>query len=193
MSEKHIQSGGEHLNHLEHDPKRAAEQLREVEERARQSEHDPLRHAENLRHTIKEEAISSQEYQARDTEQPSDNEPSVFFETAKIKAETFTHTMRRVRKSLTPSERRVSKFIHKPVVERTSELAAKTVARPFGILGGSVIGLVAMVITLMAAKRVGTEIPYTIFPLFFAGGYLITVGLELFIRLFKRRKHRYSD
>ncbi|MES2876720.1 MAG: hypothetical protein V4678_04610 [Patescibacteria group bacterium] len=63
---------------------------------------------------------------------------------AKAKA-SYKKTMKETQAHMKPAERTFSKVIHNPVVEKTSEVAGSTVARPNAILAGS---LTAFLFTL---------------------------------------------
>lgn len=82
--------------------------------------------------------------------------------------------------------------MHQPAIERISEVGAKTVARPSGILGGALIALLGSGIAIYVARHVGFEIPNSIFAALFIVGFLIGISLELIVSLIKnlRPKHR---
>jgi len=64
-------------------------------------------------------------------------------------------TMAHVQAELPPTERTFSKFIHAPVVEKTSEIIGGTVARPNAILAGAVVAFFAVLIVYILAKTLG--------------------------------------
>lgn len=53
------------------------------------------------------------------------------------KESAYWDTLRSVQRHLTPASRRFSKFIHSPKIERTSEVASVTIARPSVLLGAT--------------------------------------------------------
>ena len=56
---------------------------------------------------------------------------------------------------MNPAERTFSKVIHNPVVEKTSEVAGATVARPAALLMGSLSALVLTAIVYIISKTYG--------------------------------------
>ena len=80
----------------------------------------------------------------------------------------------------------MSKIIHRPLVERTSETAAKTIARPTAILTGGVSAFVGSIIVLYYAKRSGFSVGLSLFIILFAGGYLIGLLIELIIKTYSK-------
>jgi hypothetical protein len=75
--------------------------------------------------------------------------------TKAAKKAAFKKTMHTIQKEMNPAERTFSKVLHNPVVERTSEVAGKTVARPAALLAGSLTALILVAAVYMVAKHYG--------------------------------------
>ena len=73
----------------------------------------------------------------------------------KDKKASFERTIKHVQAELPAPERTFSKFIHAPVVEKTSEIIGGTVARPNAILAGAVVAFFAVLIVYIIAKTLG--------------------------------------
>ena len=73
---------------------------------------------------------------------------------AQKKAE-YKKTLESIQKDMTPAEKTFSKVIHNPVVEKTSEVAGATVARPAALLAGSISSLVLTSIVYLIARQYG--------------------------------------
>jgi hypothetical protein len=67
----------------------------------------------------------------------------------------YKKTLKAIQKEMNPAERAFSKVIHNPVVEATSEVAGKTVARPAALLAGSLTALILTTLVYIVAKYYG--------------------------------------
>lgn len=73
----------------------------------------------------------------------------------KEKATSFKKHMKDVQSNLPPVQRTFSKFIHAPVIEKTSEAVGATVARPNALLAGAVVAFLAVLAVYLVAKHFG--------------------------------------
>lgn len=69
--------------------------------------------------------------------------------------EKFNETMGHVQTEMSSRERTFSKFIHTPVIERTSEFLGATIARPNALLAGSIGAFGLTLAIYLFAKSVG--------------------------------------
>lgn len=76
----------------------------------------------------------------------------------KQKEVAYEETMAHVRSEMSPTERVVSKVIHNPIVEKTSEVVGSTVARPNAILAGSLTAFVLVAVIYFIARTMGYEL-----------------------------------
>jgi hypothetical protein len=187
---------GEHLSiNKNKSPERAEVALEhkdnlQVNEEAEQAE--AQRHSSELREsarkTIEQQAISKETpLFEKHAEQPN---LTPQYTTKRIKNDRYRSTLTDVRKHLSPTQRAFSKVIHQPFVESASEIGAKTIGRPSGILSGSLVALFGSLSVIIIARRIGFEVPSSIFAIFFVGGFFIGIIVEtIYHRLKKSSKH----
>jgi hypothetical protein len=84
-------------------------------------------------------------------------------------------------------ERGLSKLIHQPAVRAVSEVGAKTVSRPSGLLGGGLLAFLGSSTYLFMTKYIGFRYNYLVFLLLFVGGFVLGLVLELLVRLVRPR------
>ena len=80
----------------------------------------------------------------------------------------------------------MSKFIHQKIIESVSEVGAKTIARPSGIIGGGLLALVGSLLVLVVARKVGFEVPYSLFAVLFIIGFVLGLIVEFTRNIFKK-------
>ncbi|MCA9349366.1 hypothetical protein KC878_04490, partial [Candidatus Saccharibacteria bacterium] len=124
----------------------------------------------NLSGEVARLAESSQEHMSHSAES---SEPTPTWSNSALRSHTYRNILRSTQRKLNKLDRGMSKIIHRPLVERTSETAAKTIARPTAILTGGVSAFVGSIIVLYYAKRSGFSVGLSLFIILFAGGYLI--------------------
>lgn len=165
----------------------AAEQLEaykySIEKRTKNSSEQ----MESARSNIEKLAISKQETVAQaEKTKPEETLPHHQYVTKRLKNESYQKTLNIVRSDLTPSQKIMSKFIHQNVIESVSEVAAKTVARPSGIIGGGLVALVGSILVLIVARKIGFEVPYSLFAVLFIVGFGLGLIVELAKNMFKK-------
>jgi hypothetical protein len=89
--------------------------------------------------------------------------------------------VKRIQRQLKPADKVLSKVIHQPVVRAVSEVAAKTVSRPSGLLGGGIVAFLGSAAYLYFTKYIGLPYNYFLFTLLFVGGFVIGLSLELIV------------
>ncbi len=150
------------------------ERLNELHEKAEKKAHKSGHEKETIRHEIKEKAISGAEYRKPASEGKQQKAPT----TKKEKDHVFDTVMHHVHQNMSKPERAFSSFIHRPVIERTSEVAGKTIARPSGIAGAAIAAFVGLLSVYGVAKFAGFELSGSEMPLLLAGGFLIGLVAE---------------
>ena len=103
-----------------------------------------------------------------------------------MKALSLRNELNQIRQRLPASQRLLSKTIHQPVIRRTSEATAKTVTRPYGLLGGGVLAFLGSIVYLVFAKYIGIRYNYLIFILLFVAGYILASFIEAIAKLFSK-------
>ena len=68
---------------------------------------------------------------------------------------SFESQMKFAKAEMRPSERVISKIIHNKTIEKTSDIAGSTVARPNAMLSGSIFAFVGVTILYFVAKYYG--------------------------------------
>lgn len=114
----------------------------------------------------------------------SENEHPVVIN-RKLKSEAFYTSLARLHPGLSVLERRFSKVIHQPTIDRLSETSSKTVARPISLLTGGLIALVGSSLVLFMAYQYGFRYNLLLFFVLLASGYLLGLIIEA-IRFFAR-------
>jgi hypothetical protein len=74
------------------------------------------------------------------------------------KKESFKKTMADARFEMSESQRLISKVIHNEIVEKVSDMAAKTIFRPYPILFGGIFALIFSLSIYIIAKNIGFEL-----------------------------------
>jgi hypothetical protein len=118
-------------------------------------------------------------------DKPQDNQPLYIDKT--VKKLRMKQSLSQVQRELTPMERGLSKLIHQPAVRAVSEVGAKTVSRPSGLLGGGLLAFLGSSTYLFMTKYIGFRYNYLVFLLLFVGGFVLGLVLELLVRLVRPR------
>ncbi|MDL2341457.1 MAG: hypothetical protein QFB87_00020 [Patescibacteria group bacterium] len=102
--------------------------------------------------------------------------------------QSLKQELRSVQRKESRSARTLSKVVHQPAVQVASDVAAKTVSRPSGLLGGGLLALVGSSCYLYLAYHIGFVYQPTVFLLLLVLGFGLGVVAELVIRLVVRTK-----
>lgn len=127
---------------LESAPERSVESAERQAERAR---------VEALESAVSVEAGGAEK--KRDTEPKSPLRHSAV--SKKDRQASYNRTMKQIRSEMPAPARAFSKTIHNPVVERVSDVAGATVARPNAMLAGAVSAFIVSFALYIIAKRLG--------------------------------------
>lgn len=105
-----------------------------------------------------------------------------------MKKIAYKKELRKIRHNLKKSEKTFSKFIHNQAIETVSEIGAKTVARPSGILGGGLVALVGSSCYLWMSKNYGFSYNFFVFIILLIAGFFLGLLVEIIVKpLIKRR------
>jgi uncharacterized membrane protein YsdA (DUF1294 family) len=132
-----------------------------------------------------EQAISAEDYPKAEKENKQANS---LFVSRELKHQTFVRTITRVRKRLPKPQRALSKVVHQPAVDAVSRIGEKTIARPSGLLGGSILAFFGSSAFLWAARHYGFTYNYLLFFLLFVAGFMIGMIIELAIAAARRKR-----
>lgn len=147
-----------------------------------QNERTQAEKLNELRQEVKEEAVSASESLAKQAAQDQAPAPTPLVN-KDLKKLKYKRTLASVQKDLNAPERVLSKVIHNRAVESVSNAAGKTVARPSGLLVGGILAFVGTSGYLWATKHYGYEYNFLLFFIFFVGGFVLGLIIELLTRL----------
>jgi len=142
-------------------PTAATERLEALEKKQEQSVEKNQTNVEQAKTEAKrnalEHAVSVEKSSAeREHKQPATAAPRRYGKISKQdKAKAFDKHMKQVQADMSTSSRFFSKFIHTPVVEKTSDALGSTVARPDAILSGAVAAFILVLAVYIVAKTFG--------------------------------------
>ena len=174
LDHKGLEVGNKHL-----------EKLREQAE-ADHAEHTESGRLEAIQKSVEQNAISGKEMTP--AESNGNTAPSAAFVSRELKNMTFNRSLNTARRHMGAPSKALSKVIHQPVVEKVSDVAGATVARPSGILGGGLFALIGSALLLYATKHYGYQYNYLVFGMLFVAGFVAGMIIELVVRTVLRKK-----
>jgi hypothetical protein len=162
-----------------------------VERTTETSETDPHDHSRDKLqesiHKARSEALHAEEISIGSRPEASQPVPGMH---QALKNDAYAKYMHKIHGHLNPVERSFSKVIHSPIIEPVSEMSAKTIARPSGILGGGIAALVGSGVVLYMAKHYGFEYNFTTFLVLLVSGFAAGLLIEFCYWLLWRRSHK---
>lgn len=189
MSEKLSPNGAERLAKLEV-ADRQRENLEKLRELARSAELKASSQSiEALHEVAKTEAISGVEAPVGDANEASSQKQHFGVHKA-LKIDAYQKVLAGTQKRLSVPDRAFSKVIHNKAVEAVSEVAAKTIARPSGLLGGGIAALIGSAWIIYVATNAGFRYNYAVFFMLLGAGFVLGICLELLAKPFTRKSSR---
>lgn len=179
LTQPELKAGPEqHLLEVEHSPKP------EIDQAQTSAEHEANRvqTLEASRQTIESTAQSIESHQTIEnvaekndtTYAPVNNE---------LKDMGRDRLLNRVQRQLPRGQKSLSKFTHQPTVDALSQLSEKTIARPSGLLGGSLAALFGSITLLYLSKHYGYSYNFLAFAAVFTIGFALGIATELALKL----------
>lgn len=185
---EHAPRSNEKLGSVEGDVEASRKHLEALKQRAEadaeSADDDEI--LESIKATVETKAISKEDY--KKGESAGENTPAATYISSELKQMGFRRSLNNARRHMSVPAKTLSKVIHQPVVEKISEAAAPTVARPSGILGGGIAALLGSGILLYVTKHYGYRYNYLVFIVLFIGGFVGGMAVELAVRALIRRK-----
>jgi hypothetical protein len=135
------------------------ERLREMREKA--GEESPEKNLEGARHEVEQATKIERERQHKEVaeKQPSPAERRKDGPIRKSDRDaSFNVTMKEVQGQMTGPSRAFSKVIHNKAIEKVSEVAGNTVARPNAMLSGAIFAFVLTLAVYLVAKNLAYEL-----------------------------------
>jgi hypothetical protein len=96
-----------------------------------------------------------------------------------MKNRAYKRELTKIQTKLPATSRRFSKVVHNPTVETISNIGAKTIARPSGLLGGSIMAFVGSLVLYVMARQYGFTYNYLMLFMLFTAGFLLGALIEL--------------
>ncbi len=107
-----------------------------------------------------------------------------------IKNKAYYRELNKIQTKLSGTSRKFSKIIHNKTIESVSNIGAQSVARPSGVLGGSIVACIGSFVTYYMARHYGFRYNYLLLFLLFVAGFLLGGILEFCIWLALGRRRR---
>ena len=172
-SHEHHEKLDEHKTELAHQAsiEKSQENLAKIQEMAREE-------AENSRQIILEDI-------------PKTETDSLLGVQHNLKATAYARTLDRTRQKLSKPSRLLSRITHSPVVDKISSVGSQSIARPSGILSGSICAFLGTAIIFYYSKHYGYKYNYVVFLVLFVGGFVVGGLIEFLVWLTYTRKRRF--
>lgn len=169
----------------------ANERLRDKAERLEQRspEKSSAERADKSRHEALEQAKSTEtDKQLEKHTNTAESRPDAPPNSKVARKRAYDSIMNDVQTQMSPVERGFSKFIHVPAVEKASDVAGSTVARPNAILAGSLSAFILVLGVYLVARYYGYPLSGTETMVAFAAGWVLGVVFD-FLRLMITGRH----
>ena len=143
---------------------------------------DKAREVRELRERVNEIQESPVEQPAAQS-RSDDNSPQVRIPSLEPLTDRVTKTFTAIRTNLTPSQARFSKVIHNSVVSSVSEATARTLARPYAILAGSLVAFLGSGVYMYYSRHLGYKYNFFVPILLFFLGLIAGLIVEFIYKL----------
>lgn len=162
----------------------AGERQRDIHEQLerRSPEHEPEHELEGARHEAKAALKEKQDEQPARSERETGEVRKA--PTRRDKNAKFDAIMQDAQSQMSPTERAFSKVIHNPLVEKVSDVGAKTVARPNAILTGSMMAFALVLSVYLIARHYGYPLSGTETIVAFVFGWILGLMFDYFKAMF---------
>lgn len=154
-----------------------------------ESQKQKIERLEHIRGQIEHEAKTTKEdlkpLEGRKNKENDEALPPPNKELRKIsKSKELSH----IRSKLSAPDKLGSKIIHNPVIRNISEVSSKTISRPSGLLGGGIVAFLGSAAYYYLTEHIGLQYNYLLFAIFFVGGFIVGLIIELGIHTLNSRK-----
>lgn len=153
-----------------------------------ESKHGSKEELEKLLEKIETEARSAKEIKADKLDKKVESEHT---HSASLHIKSHGHgsakpSLQSVQSQLNTPERVFSRTIHNKTIERVSEAAGATIARPSGLLGGAVCSFTVSLIVLIICRYYGYQYNFLLGIASFGGGFVLGLLIETIVKVAKR-------
>lgn len=174
-------------NHeLEYHGKEALDRL--LHEKASEAKKTTPEELDEVRQEAQAEALPAATIQEQQQHGEAEPDTMATLVNKDLKDTKYKRTLQSVRKDLNAPERALSKVVHNPIVDALSAGAEKTIARPSGLLAGSICAFIGSSTFLYIAKHYGYTYNFLLMTMFFVGGFGIGLIAELVSRTVKHSR-----
>lgn len=152
-----------------------------------EQEHGSEKHTDTIKDTIDQHVKTADELSLKNdhVEAREDHGSGTYKQVREV---SYNRTMTRTRKKLSAPSRAFSKVVHNPLIDKTSEFAGKTVARPSSMLSGAFFAFIGASALLWITNHYGYEYNYLVAIMMFVFGAIIGLILEFLIKSISRKR-----
>lgn len=135
-----------------------------------------------------EQTAESGEDLKKDLAAESEQSNQPVFLNKELRQKALNDVLSKTRHHLNKSEKSLSKFVHKPFVEKVSVVAASTVGRPSGLAAAGATALIGGLLLLYLSSHYGYEYRFSAYGLLLICGFAVGILFELASKLLLRKK-----
>jgi hypothetical protein len=168
----------------------------ELAEKLRKGEKDPVLALREARTDVQEITRSDKQpdpLERLQTAERAAKPAPVLNVSRELKSITLRRELQDIRRQLPGPQRLLSRVIHQPAIRAISEISAKSVSRPSGLLGGGLVAFLGTSGYLYLTRHLGFTYNYLIFLLLFVGGFGIGLALELLVYAATASRRHLND
>ena len=103
------------------------------------------------------------------------------------RSQNYKHTLDSLQRNLPGLDRKFSRFIHSPLVEKTSELLERTLMRPMVVVVATWSALITGLVFYLTARYYGFQLSGSEVLLGLAAGAVLGLIIEALTRITRRR------
>lgn len=101
-----------------------------------------------------------------------------------LKVNAFKKELGKIQTQLPKSQRAFSRFVHTNTVDTISNIGSKTIARPSGLLGGSITALFGSAILIALSRYYGFRYNFFVFTALLVSGFFLGLIIEILAKMF---------
>ena len=116
---------------------------------------------------------------------PANSQPS--FRDKTTIYENLEAELSQIRSKLSPADKLTSKAIHQRQIQRISDITAKTIARPYGLIVGGALAFIGSLVYYLFSKYYGLHYYSIVFLVLFLSGYILSLVIEIIIKSFVKK------
>ncbi len=156
-----------------------------LEHEAKKAKHEHKDSIDKILDTIEQEAKSGEAIQKHHLDEKKQTSGPIGFG-AELRKRSIDDNLKKIQRELPGPQKAFSKFVHQPAVNTVSEISAKTVARPSGLLFAGLLSVVTSLGLLIACRYYGYRYNFLIGLVALGVGFGLGLVLELIFSLFRR-------